>query len=457
MNASAARLPVVRLLLALATATLLVTSVLLLDGPVAGSTPVVTKALAPADCGPGSRPEPGIVGRVPAEDFESGRAARGYTCNARVVGRTGSSGGFKVHRYRDSAGRVCAYYDLSRAFPTGAFESGVEGLGTAVLDMSNPRRPRRTTTLRTPAMLSPHESLELHRGRGLLVAVMGTLTTAPGVLDVYDVSKDCRKPELLSSTPAGFLGHESGFSADGRTFWASGLIAKTITAVDLTDPRLPRSLTTIRGVLSHGVRTSPDGRTLYVADMGDPDNDHLVRGGLRIFDVSEVQARAPLPKVRELSRLHYPDVAVPQVPQPFRVDGRDYVLMVDEFSALRYDVATYRPDNAAAIARIVDVENPRRPRQVSALRLQVHLTKNRAGAQRNDPGATNPVGGYAAHYCSVARFKNPRLAACSYIGSGLRVFDISDVRRPREVAYANMPDQGFFAVRLAKRVWPKGL
>src|SRR5689334_20068271 len=38
-------------------------------------------------CDKGSLPEPGLRGRVPLADFTSGRAAKGYTCNARVVAR----------------------------------------------------------------------------------------------------------------------------------------------------------------------------------------------------------------------------------------------------------------------------------------------------------------------------------------------------------------------------------
>ena len=43
---------------------------------------------------------------------------------------------------------------------------------------------------------------------------------------------------------------------------------------------------------------------------------------------------------------------------------------------------------------------------------------HRRGPQQDDPGAKNPVGGYAAHYCSIPRYEDPRLAACAYIGSG---------------------------------------
>ncbi len=96
------------------------------------------------------------------------------------------------------------------------------GLGVVVLDMTNPAQPRKTANLVTPAMLRPHESLLVNTERGLLAAVMGNLLPTPGILDVDDVSKDCRHPKLMSTTPSGLLGHESGFSPDGRTFWSSG-------------------------------------------------------------------------------------------------------------------------------------------------------------------------------------------------------------------------------------------
>lgn len=449
----------------------------------ASHTPSPTEALAPAECGPGSRPEAGTVGRTPAEDYASGRAAEGYTCNTRLVSRLGKSGGLKVERYEDAQGNVCAYYDVARMFPLGFFEAGVEGVGTAVVDMTRPRKPVRTATLTTPAMLSPHESLILHEKRGLLMAVMGNAGTLPGMFDVYDVSKDCRAPVLLSSTPAGILGHESGLSPDGKTFYASSLLADTITAVDLTNPRLPVPITTFPGGWSHGVRTSRDGNLLYVADMGYPTENNFVSGGLRIYDVSAIDARQPLAQPELLSTYTWDDVAVPQVPEPMRIKGRDYLLMVDEFSELAFDPTfSYDPANSAGIARIIDVDDPQNPREVSAMRLEVHLEENRAGDQQDDPGAASPIGGYAAHYCAIPRYRNPKIAACAYIGSGLRIFDIRDPENPKEIGYHNLPAEsggyamakpvfdrerrqiwysdfsnGFFAVRLTNGTWPKGL
>ena len=64
-----------------------------------------------ADCGPGSRPETSIQGRVPKADYTSGRAERGYLCNTRQVAHQGASGGFKTLRYTDRKGNTCAFYD----------------------------------------------------------------------------------------------------------------------------------------------------------------------------------------------------------------------------------------------------------------------------------------------------------------------------------------------------------
>ena len=45
----------------------------------------------------------------------------------------------------------------------------------------------------------------------------------------------------------------------------------------------------------------------------------------------------------------------------------------------------------------------------------------------------------AAHYCNVPREVDPEIAACSFINSGLRVFDIRDPLHPREIAYFVSP------------------
>lgn len=363
-----------------------------------------------ATCDAGSRPEK-VQGHVPPEDFETGRAREGYYCNARVVSHLPSSGGFRVERYADQTGHVCAFYDSTRMLPLELpTQLQSEGAGVYVVDMTRPEKPVVTATLTTPAMLAPHESLRLNQRRGLLVAAAGTLLTAPGVVDVYDVSVDCRQPQLRSSTPLGILGHEGGFAPDGRTYYVTGL--DYITAIDLTNPLVPRILWVGTSWTPHGVSVSNDGRTLYLTEIEE-------RRGLTILDVSQIQARAADPQVKEVSRLTWREASIPQNATPFVSKGRRYLIETDEFGG---GSGGQPVDSPVGAARIIDVQDPRRPHVVSRLRLQ-----------SNDmPGIKT-----GAHYCSLPSRLDPYIVACAFFESGLRVFDIRDVHKPREVAYTN--------------------
>jgi hypothetical protein len=406
-----------------------------------GASPSTAPSVPTAHCGPGSLPETSIQGRVPKADYLSGRAAQGYFCNTEEVAHQGSSGGFKTLRYTDAQGHTCAFYDSTLLIGRDVVANLLSGAGqgVVVLDMTDPAHPRRTANLTSPAMLSPHESLLVNPARGLLVAEMGTAATLPGILDVYDVKTDCRHPQRLSTTWSALFGHESGFAPDGRTFYASGTAAG-FAAIDLSDPRHPRTLFQRLGVQYHGMRLSDDGRTLYAANLGTPGPTGITGGGLRILDVSQIQDRVPHPKVPTLSTITWHGVSIPQVAEPFTRDGHQYLFEVDEFvdlfSAKALTDLNHSPVGAA---RIIDVDDPRHPVIVSDIRLAVHQPDVHAGVQLKDPGAWFPAQGYAAHYCGVPTRDNPKIAGCSMILSGLRLFDIRDVRHPREVAYFNKP------------------
>ena len=381
-----------------------------------------------AQCREGSSPEPGMQGRVPREEVDSGRAAQGYRCNLSVLGRSGNTGGFRVFRYVDRQGRECAYYDTALLFPTNALSLSAEPTGVAVLDMSDPSRPVRTTTLVTPAMQSPHESLNLSVRRGILAAVLGNPAQYPGGVDLYDVSEDCRQPEpMAAGFPGSAFGHESGMAPDGLTFYPTSIGTDDTTAVDIANPRLPRQIWTAK-INTHGMSVSDDGNRGYLA-TGD---------GLVIADLSEVQARRPDPQVREISRLTWSNMTIPQVAIPVTIKGRPYVVEIDEFSQPAGGGGVTGNGARVGAARIIDISDETRPRVISNIRLEVHQPENRA-AIAGDYGAQNPVQGYAGHYCDVPRREEPGILACSMIASGLRVFDIRDPQRPKEIAYHVAP------------------
>jgi hypothetical protein len=408
------------------------------DPDPAPKVPAATASATPrATCGPGSNPETGLQGRVAQADYDAVVAAGGYRCNAEMVGRypeagdeaVGTIGGFKVERYVDAAGHECAYYDSTLMYPTNIFDTTTSGSGVIVLDMSDPAHPVRTAQLQTPAMLTPHESLALNQARGLLVAVTGNALFYPGWLDVYDVSQDCRNPGLpKASLPIGVIGHESGFAPDGMTYYSASPGTPTLTAIDLTDPSAPVPFA-VAQIKSHGLMISDDGNRAYVA-AGSSANENGLRGdtGLIILDTTEVQEHRPNAVMREISRLSWDTLSIPQNAIPVTIGGKPYVVEIDEFGAQKQ----------VGAGRIIDISEETAPKVVSDLRLEVHQPENFA-AQANDPGAGNFVGGYAGHYCNVPTRIEPKIVACSMILSGLRVFDIRDPAHPREVAYFNRP------------------
>jgi len=432
------------------------------DEPTAAIPPLPDEPpLAPvprAVCGPGSRPTPAdeLDGRISRHDHDDGAAALGFQCNAVLVGKhtqekagqsgtiVGSVGGYKVIRYVDKYGNECAYYDTSLLPPANVPDGN---LGVRVLDMHDPTHPALSTILASPAMSFPHESLVLSQKRGLLMAVAGNLsqTVLPGEVDIYDLNATpglgCKQPLLLSSTPLGIYGHESGISPDGNTFYASSLSNETVTALDISDPRVPKLIVHQQGVAAHGIYISPDGNTAYVA-RGQNNN------GFEIYDVSSIQNREPNPRMKFISKLTWNQMSVPQMAMPFTSHGKLYILESDEF--LRNGT-----DRTGA-ARIIDISDPKNPFVVSNLRLEVHMEANRVNGQlQDDPGTTangnNPFDfaqDYTSHFCNVPTRVDPPIAACGMSISGLRVFNIQDVYHPREVAYFTAPVQ--------KRVFPEG-
>jgi len=424
-----------------------------------------------------------MQGRVAAADVAAGTVQDGYRCNIEVLGQFGQSGGYKVERYVDQAGHECAFYDSTLLFPTNAANVDQLPTGTFVLDMTNPAKPVRTATLVTPAMQSPHESLLVNKTRGLLAAVAGNPLFAPGQVDVYDVSKDCRKPELLSTTPTGVLGHESGFAPDGKTFYAASLGGGTLTAVDLTDPRRP-GIAYVGNFDTHALTISDDGSRAYLAaGAGFPRNEVGLPAkvsGLVILDVSAIQQRRLNPQPGTISSTTWPNVTIPQAALPITIGGRPYLVEVDEFSTdTNGRIAANGPRVGAA--RIIDIADETKPRIVSDLRLAVHSPENRA-ALTGDPDATSFTGGYAGHYCAVPQRNDPGIVACSFLASGLRVFDIRDPLAPKEIAYFVAPvppggaansafssasfvperneiwytdgSRGFYALRVTNEAWP---
>jgi hypothetical protein len=140
--------------------------------------------------------------------------------------------------------------------------------------------------------------------------------------------------------------------------------------------------------------------------------------------VSQIQSREPAPQVATISSVGWKK-GFGQHTIPITIDGHPYLIFVDE--------------GEAEAARIIDIADERRPHVISKLRLEIHMPKY-AGL-RSVETANTGFFGYEGHYCGVDRFHGTQAVACSYFQSGIRVFDIRDPYRPREIAYFNPPAQ----------------
>ena len=422
------------------------------------------KAVAQLPCRPGDSPEAGLQGRVPPTDTATGRAAQGYRCNLELVGRYPSGSSATLESFGD-----CAYYGL-----------GSDVTGVQVLDVSDPARPLPTATLTTAAMLSPWESLKVNAKRKLLVAdhwqLFPTDTGLNGYLDIYDVSGDCGRPRLLSSTDlAPARGHEGWFSPDGMTYFMSTTGpdgTPTVFPVDISDTAHPKLLASWSfPSQTHGGSTTEDGARSYICQQQTPPKDQLL-----IVDTSELAAGRPDPRPHLLARVPLDDNQWCQAAYRVTYDGRPFLIQYGERSGAAD--CSRSEDNWAnyGYPRIFDLADERHPKLVSAALLEVDLPGH--CAEVTGEGALNGLG-YSVHHCSPDRLYNPTILACDYFGAGMRVTDIRNPYHPVEIGYFNPGTtavvgtgarpvvrtdrgeiwftndaQGFFVVRFEDGIWP---
>lgn len=364
-----------------------------------------------ANCGPGSQPETDIQGRVPIEDRVSGRSQMGYRCNMELESQLqGVGASWQMAWFGD-----CVYYGTT--FP-GAH-------GVQVIDVADPKNPKLSTTLTTPAMLDPWESLKVNEKRGLLGAGTGWNVAGPAFFDVYDLKEDCAHPKLLATVPSqGPIGHEGDWSPDGLTYYV-GLVPSII---DVANPALPTYLpTTDNKGSGHGLSVREDGNRMYAVSIGLPGSTTGAScgGGLRILDTSQVQARLPNPQIPVIGEVCWTDGSTAQHTIPVYYNGKPYIIFVDEMGH--------------GASRIIDISDETKPVVVSKLKLEIHMPAAAQASMTDCSGAGAFC--YEGHYCSVDQKVNPTAMACGYFESGLRVFDIRDPLKPREIAYYNPPAQ----------------
>ncbi len=432
-----------------------------------------------AVCGPHDNPETALQGQVPAALRAAG--FHGFNCNLQLVGQSrgdganwqttefrDGNGGDKDRekdRDRDRDGRICAYHGT--AFTT----ANRTHLGVPVIDVTDENNPTPTAYLTSISMLDPWESLKVNQQRQLLGANNAHNGGGGPEVDIYDLSGDCRFPQLLASVAVGkadgstgiphpVIGHEGSWAPDGLTYYGGDLrfnptgsvVTGQYYAVDTSDPTEPNLIAIwtigISGTRPHGMSISDDGNRGYFvslgglggnpADLTDPTKP--ATNGLLIYDLSDIQARKPNPQARLISKLLWKDGSVAQHTINVKIGGKPHVIFIDEGGSGGISLAQRQAACAAGftpypMARIIDIGDETEPKIISRLMLEVHDPANCAQVLPDLVGLAGFT--YGSHYCSVDNRHHATTLACGYFNSGIRVFDIRDPRRPKEIAYYN--------------------
>src|SRR5258708_27588915 len=244
-----------------------------------------------ATCGENDHPETALQGQVTAAMRAAG--FQGFNCNLKLVGQSrGDGANWQSTELRDEQHHICAYHGTS--FST----ANRTHLGVPVLDVTDPHDPTPTGYLTTTSMLDPWESLKVNERRQLLAADNGHNGGGGPEVDIYDVSGDCRFPQLLTTVAVGkadgstglahpVIGHEGAWAPDGLTYYGGDLRFSytppgTTTptrgqyyAVDTSDPTHPSLITAwttgIVGANVHGMSISDDGKRGYFVSLGGTD------------------------------------------------------------------------------------------------------------------------------------------------------------------------------------------
>ena len=424
-----------------------------------------------AKCGPHDRPETALQGQVPAALRAAG--FQGFSCNLELIGQfRGNGANWQTTQFKqrahghhgrhhdgdddDNGGskkiRTCGYHGTASPTLSGP---GRTQFGVPVVDLTDPREPTATAYLTTPSMLDPWESLKVNERRQLLGADNGQNGGGGPEVDLYDLSQDCRHPQLLASKPVGtgadggivatVVGHEGSWAPDGLTYYGGDLRASQYYAVDTTDPTAPKLIATWKpGIANvHGLSISDDGKRGYFVSLGGLGGGTTTEAtnGLLIYDLSEIQARRPNPQAKLVSKVLWTDGSVAQHTIPVRIDGKPYVIFVDEGGTGGITTPAQLAAACAAgqppfpMARIIDISDERNPKVITRIMHEVHDPANCPRVLPDLVGLS--IFTYGTHYCSVDNKKNATTLACGMFNSGIRVFDIRDPRRPKEIAYYN--------------------
>jgi hypothetical protein len=348
--------------------------------------------------------------------------AQAEALNMRLVGQTNLNG------HGD-----CMHVNLKDGLAFVA-HMGESRVGTSVVDVSDPSRPRVVTQLETPVGTHSHKVQVV--GDVLLVNYERSMfepqaTSWQGGLKVYDVSSPAEPRELAFLAMPGKGVHRMTYWEPPYAYMSgsdAGLIDQFLVIVDLSDPSHPREVgrwwypgqNTGAGETPSWTPTESHGATAGAKRVAL--HHPLIRGeraycgwwdaGLVILDISNKTAP------RLVSQLDFGAAESTATHTALPVPGRDILVVTDEQLAQDCKGMQTR-------VRVVDIADELHPRVVSEFPVPEGDYCLRGGR----------FGPHNVHEMRPGTLSDSNTIYVTWFNAGLRVVDISDAARPREIAH----------------------
>ena len=301
------------------------------------------------------------------------------------------------------------------------------GVGTSVVDISDPRHPRVVRQISVPKGTHSHK---VQLANGLLVVNYEQYPYRIGVpertgLGVYDVTREPGDPQLLAFMPIRGLGvHRMWFAGDGsrgdRYLYASarldGYRNRVLIGVDMGEADRPAISSTWWWP---GQR---EGDPESLPEDNDIGAHHVIRQGDRAyggyFDEGVViYAVGDRGSLELISSLAWPEGGHSHTHTALPLGDRKLLVVTDEAIEPNCEGA---PKNV----HLVDISDERHPREIS--RFPVPVGDYCARGLRFGP--------HNVHENRPGTFQSDRIVYVTYFNAGLRVYDTSDPQQVREIA-----------------------
>ena len=296
------------------------------------------------------------------------------------------------------------------------------GVGTSVVDVADPARPR--VLLQIPVPRGTH-SHKVQLADGLLLANHEQYPYRSGVpestgLLVYDVAR-AAEPRRIGFLPIDGLGVHRIWYAGGRYAYASarenGFRNRILIVVDLDDPSRPRLASRWWWP---GQRDGDDPTLPADSDVG---AHHVIVRGDRAyggyFDAGVVVYRVRDGVLELLGSLSWADRAGghPHTHTALPLGDRKLLVVTDE--AIEPNCEGARKD-----VHLIDVSDEAHPKEIS--RFPVPEGDYCARGLRFGP--------HNVHENRPGTYQSDRIVYVTYFNAGLRVYDTADPTRPVEIA-----------------------